>query len=148
MKYSRILLPILTISAAFAYAKSADTTCPQKHESVTKATKQSGKVVAFKKGDTVDQLITQYPLVIIDFHAVWCNPCHRLKPHLEKIVKEHPEVTVITIDIDQHPSVKNKFGINSIPTLVFYKNGTYVTRTQGSKSYNELNALVTKHLIS
>ena len=58
--------------------------------------------------------------VVIDFYATWCGPCKQLAPILEKMEeKYHENIIFKRVDIDQEPELVEKYGIASIPTLVF-----------------------------
>ncbi len=61
--------------------------------------------------------------VLVDFYAVWCGPCNMLSPLVEKLADEHPEITVIKVDVDQASEIAAKFNVYSIPTLVLFENG-------------------------
>ena len=69
--------------------------------------------------------------VAIDFNATWCGPCQMLKPIIEKVAEEHPEMTILSVDVDQVPEAAEKFGVYSIPTLVVLKDGQEVRRQVG-----------------
>ena len=61
--------------------------------------------------------------VLVDFFAVWCGPCSMLAPLVEKVGEEHPEITVIKVDVDQAPEIASVYSIYSIPTLLLFENG-------------------------
>jgi len=70
--------------------------------------------------------------VVVDFYADWCGPCHMLSPILEQIDSERENVTIVKVDVDTSPVTASKFGIRSIPTMVFLKNGIEVDRVSGA----------------
>ena len=55
---------------------------------------------------------------VLDFYADWCGPCQMLKPVLEQVEKEHPEVEFEAINIDDKPDFAEQYEVMSIPTLV------------------------------
>ena len=80
--------------------------------------------------------------VLVDFFATWCGPCQMLAPTIEEIADEHPEYTVVKIDVDDAPGLAVKYGIVSITTLVVIKNGDAVNKAIGVHSKDEILALL------
>ncbi len=76
--------------------------------------------------------------VLVDFFATWCGPCKMIAPIVEEIAKEHPEVLVCKIDVDQAMGIAQAFGIESIPTLVMIKDGKVTSKTMGYQSKVDL----------
>jgi thioredoxin 1 len=62
--------------------------------------------------------------VIVDFWAEWCGPCHAVSPILEKIVDERDDhLKLVKVNIDEEPSLAQKYGIVSIPTMILFRGG-------------------------
>lgn len=80
--------------------------------------------------------------VLLDFFAVWCGPCKMLSPVVEKIAGEHPEIKVCKVNIDEEPSLAERFSIMSVPTLVVVKNGEVVRTSVGFRPENAVLALL------
>ena len=91
---------------------------------------------------TFDAAISAAPLAVVDFYATWCGPCKMLAPILESVEKETEGVAFFRIDVDQAPDLARRFGIMSIPTLVFLKDGEEVARTVGVQRKPELTAKI------
>ena len=68
---------------------------------------------------------------IVDFSATWCGPCQMLKPLIEKVAEEHPELNILSLDVDEVPSPCQKYGVFSIPTLIVFKDGKEIKRNVG-----------------
>jgi thioredoxin 1 len=62
--------------------------------------------------------------VIVDFWAEWCGPCHAVSPVLDKIVEERDnDLKLVKVNIDEEPSLAQKYGIISIPTIILFRGG-------------------------
>jgi thioredoxin len=71
-------------------------------------------------------------LVLVDFNAVWCGPCKKLKPVLDDIAeKDKDKVILLPIDVDQNPLLADAMHISGIPLMILYKGGKEVWRTLG-----------------
>jgi thioredoxin len=78
--------------------------------------------------------VMESPLpVVIDFWADWCQPCKMVAPILEKLAKEYAgRVRIAKVDVDANPILSTQFQVQSIPTLMFVKNGKIVGRSAGA----------------
>lgn len=81
-------------------------------------------------------------LVVLDFWAEWCGPCRMLAPVLEEIGTEYPEVAFGKVNIDEEAGLAQMFGIVSIPTLVFMKNGKIIKKSVGYLDADGLRAVL------
>lgn len=71
-------------------------------------------------------------VVLIDFNADWCGPCRALKPTMMKIEADYRDrVTVMEINIDHHRELATQYMVQSIPTLILFKNGREIRRFVG-----------------
>ena len=61
--------------------------------------------------------------VMVDFWAAWCGPCRVIGPILEEVEKENPDVVLLKVNVDENQEVSGAIGIQSIPTLMFFKDG-------------------------
>ena len=86
-------------------------------------------------------------LVLVDFFAEWCPPCRMLVPILEEIAEEmHGKVKLCKIDIDHAQNVTSEFQVTSVPTLILFKNGKEVNRTEGLKDADVLKEFISEYL--
>ena len=81
---------------------------------------------------TFESFTEENPLVVVDCWAVWCAPCRFLSPVIEQLEGERKDVAFGKLDVDQNKMVAIKYGIMSIPTLLYFKNGKLVNRTVGA----------------
>lgn len=88
---------------------------------------------------TFDQAIQSDKPILVDFWAEWCAPCKMIAPILEDIaVDKQDKITIGKLDVDEHPSVAQKLGIMSIPTLMVFKNGQAIKTLVGYMSKQDL----------
>ena len=86
-----------------------------------------------------DSLIYDIRPVIVDFHALWCSPCKMQSPILKEVPNELGDrIKVIKIDVDQNSEIASRYNIQSVPTLIVFKNGKLVWRQSGVVSKNQL----------
>ena len=81
-------------------------------------------------------------LVVLDFWAEWCGPCRMLAPVLEEIGTEYPEIAFGKVNVDEEAGLAQMFGIVSIPTLVFMKNGKIIKKSVGYLDADGLRAVL------
>ncbi|WP_019773414.1 thioredoxin, partial [Streptococcus sobrinus] len=83
-------------------------------------------------------------LVLVDFWATWCGPCRMQAPILEQLSEEldEDELKIVKLDVDENPATAQKFGIMSIPTLLFKKDGQVVKQVAGVHTKDQLKAIV------
>ena len=76
--------------------------------------------------------------VVVDFNAIWCGPCKMQHVVLEEVEEKNPGIHILLVDVDKFPGIASQFGITSIPTLFFYKNGKLVKQKIGYTEVSEL----------
>ena len=75
--------------------------------------------------------------VLVDFWAAWCGPCRMLAPVLEDL-DGREDFKIVKVDVDAEPALAARFGIESIPTLLLFRNGQLVNRSVGLVSQAEI----------
>jgi thioredoxin len=103
----------------------------------------SEAVRAVTTTDFQRQVLSAPGLVLVDFWAAWCPPCRRLAPTLEALAAEYAgKLTVVKVDVDESPELAARYGIQSIPTLILFRDGQVVDRRLGALPMGELRPFV------
>jgi len=83
--------------------------------------------------------------VLVDFWADWCGPCKMLAPALEEIAREQTgRAKIVKVNIDNNPELANRYGIQAIPTLVYFAAGQERQRTVGAVGKRDIVAALEK----
>jgi thioredoxin 1 len=85
-----------------------------------------------------EELISSDKITIVDFWAEWCGPCRTQLPILENYAKKNEDVQVVKINVDQNAELASEYGVKSIPTIIFFKNGVIEHKTVGIQQENQL----------
>ncbi len=87
--------------------------------------------------------------VLVDFWASWCGPCKALAPTIDQVSEEfNGKVKVVKIDVSENQDISSQFKIQSIPTLILFKDGKILDTKIGSLPKNNLVEWITKSIIS
>lgn len=85
--------------------------------------------------------------VIVEFGAVWCAPCKRLEPELEKLVELWKDKFILAhINVDDDPDLAMQFNVMSVPTTILIKNGSEVERFSGFKPLGKIIELFESYI--
>lgn len=86
-------------------------------------------------------------LTLVDFWAVWCGPCKMIAPHIDELAKEYAgKVKIGKIDVDTNPKVATEYGVMSIPTIIFFKNGKVFNQIVGAASKLDIKRKIEENL--
>lgn len=83
-------------------------------------------------------------IVIVDFWAPWCGPCRMLSPILDEIKQKNPEIEIIKVNVDENEEWTQRYNIQNVPTLIFFKDGKQIERTNGLKSEPEILEIINR----
>lgn len=93
-----------------------------------------------------EDLITSNIPVLADFFAEWCGPCKAMKPILEELKKmKGDKVRIVKVDVDKHRELATQYNIQSVPTLMIFKNGQQLWRQSGVMRANELSSILEQY---
>lgn len=93
-----------------------------------------------------DNLIASEKVVMADFWATWCGPCRMLMPTIEKLAEEDDgKYAVAKVNVDENEELTSRYGLVSIPTLLFFNNGELVEKSVGVKSEEQIKAVLAKY---
>lgn len=94
-----------------------------------------------------DQVLKSNKLVVADFYATWCAPCKLQTPIIHELnadVKD--KVLIVKIDVDQNEKTAFKYGVESIPTIIVFKDGNAIEKSVGLTTKAKLSEMLIKHL--
>lgn len=93
--------------------------------------------------ETFNEVISANQLVLVDFFATWCQPCQMMHPILEQLkASVDDKLRIIKVDVDRHSDVAAQWHIQSVPTLMLFRNGEVLYRNSGVMDKAELMALL------
>lgn len=86
----------------------------------------------FNDSNFNESVIKSDKISVVDFGAEWCGPCRSLEPVINEIAKSYGDIVNIgKLNVDENPEIAATFGITSIPTILFFKDGELVDRIKG-----------------
>lgn len=93
--------------------------------------------------ETFNDVINSGQLVLVDFFATWCQPCKMMHPILEQLkAAVGDKLRIIKVDVDKHNEIAAQYRIQSVPTLMLFRNGEVLYRNSGVMDKAELMALL------
>lgn len=97
--------------------------------------------------ENLDQLIQSSKPVLVDFYAEWCGPCKIMKPRLLDVAERiGDQAKIVEVDIDIEKELAERFHIQSVPTLIIFKDGKQRWRQSGIISANALTTVLKNYL--
>lgn len=95
---------------------------------------------------TFGEILRTELLVLVDFTAVWCGPCKMMKPILDELKSEiGNKAMIIKLDVDKNPEASSAYNIQSVPTLILFKNGKIAWRQSGVIQKEALKQIIQQY---
>jgi len=92
-------------------------------------------------------LVQDDKLLVVDFFATWCGPCKKLSPTLDEVSEEFGDrVNIVKVDVDESEDLAMTYGIRSVPTVLFFKNGQQVDKFVGALPKSEIVSKIQNQL--
>jgi len=94
-----------------------------------------------------DQVVKDYPLLVVDCWAEWCAPCKKVAPVIEELAENYQgKITFAKLNVDYNPSAVGRYQLMSIPTLLIFKNGELVEQKVGAMPKTVLESVLVKYI--
>jgi thioredoxin-like negative regulator of GroEL len=91
---------------------------------------------------TIDALTSTYPMVVVEFWATWCETCKEFASHYEDASDLNPDIRFVRAEIGEEQELAERFGIDSVPTLLGYRDGFMVFQRPGAPSRAQFDRLL------
>jgi thioredoxin 1 len=109
----------------------------------------SDKVVHLTSASFEAEVLKSSAPVLVDFWATWCPPCRMIAPAIDALAGEYEgRAKVAKLDVDEAPEVAERYGIQSIPTLLLFKDGRVVEQRIGALPRGEMARMIDGHLVA
>ncbi len=91
--------------------------------------------------DFDQEIVQEKGTALIDFYADWCGPCQQMAPMMEELAEEI-DVQILKLNVDEEPDLAQKYGIMSIPTLIFFREGQAEKKSIGVVDKAEIKEMI------
>ncbi|MCR5248414.1 MAG: thioredoxin [Paludibacteraceae bacterium] len=97
--------------------------------------------------ENFNDIIKSNQLTLVDFFATWCGPCKMMHPILDQLKEEMGDnIRILKLDVDNNEEVSMQYSIQSVPTLMLFKNGEVLWRQSGAMSLKDLKSVISQHV--
>ncbi len=103
--------------------------------------------LTFTDSNFKQEVLNAKGLIMVDFFAVWCGPCKMMAPAVERLAESYKgKVKIGKLDVDENNETSSQYEIQSIPTIIFFKDGKLVDKLVGFQSEEALKKKLDTHL--
>ena len=104
--------------------------------------KNQSKVEHVNRSSFVPKVLKSEFPVLVDFYADWCGPCQMLGPVLQQLAREVPNARIVKVNVDQNPELAANYRVDSLPTLMVFRDGKIVAHHVGLADKHSLKQLL------
>ena len=103
--------------------------------------------VEFTDAKWEEEVMNSDKPVLVDFWAPWCGPCKMVGPVVEKVGNDMADTVLVgKVNVDENPTVAQKYNVMSIPTMILFKNGEEVAKTMGFMPEPKLKEFINENI--
>ena len=95
-----------------------------------------------------EQIVSKDVLTLVDFWAEWCGPCKSMHPIFTRLAKKYEHINFARVNVDNNQNIAMKFGVQSIPTFIMFRNGTPIDNMIGAVGEPGIHMICKKHSLN
>lgn len=104
-------------------------------------------IIIINSTQEFDDLIRENQYVLVDFWAAWCAPCRMVAPVIDKVADQYSgKIIVAKVNIDEQQELAIRYGIQTIPTIIFFKEGRFASKEIGVKPLSSFVRMIDSNI--